>query len=302
MTFIYGIMLDIFMNKEIKMQTLIYLPKSLPYLDLHVTQFGKEQCSPRHFHGPAMREYYLIHYVTKGEGLFKTENEVYHLKAGEGFIICPNVVSYYEASEENPWQYYWIGFNGLQAEAILAQAKLSVQNPIFIYNKTSHLSLLFEELIRFKEKEALTLELQSLRTLFTILSLLIETNHLSTSTTQKKNNLKELYVKKAIDFIEMNYANKISVEEISHFIGLDRSYLNSLFKSFVNSSIQEYLIQYRIRKACTLLHTTSLSIGDISRSVGYEDPLVFSKSFKKIQGVSPKHYRSDRNHNREEET
>ncbi|MGF7047731.1 AraC-like DNA-binding protein [Paenibacillus sp. DS2015] len=56
-------------------------------------------------------------------------------------------------------------------------------------------------------------------------------------------------------------------------------------------SIQEYLIHFRVNKACELMMNSELSIGDISRSVGYDDPLLFSKIFKKVKGASPKHFR-----------
>ncbi|EHB68126.1 helix-turn-helix transcriptional regulator [Paenibacillus lactis] len=90
----------------------------------------------------------------------------------------------------------------------------------------------------------------------------------------------------------MNFSQKITIEDIAHFIGLNRSYLCSLFKRQMNVSIQDYLIRYRIDMACKMMGNAELSIGDIARSVGYSDPLLFSKMFKKIMGTSPKHYRS----------
>lgn len=90
----------------------------------------------------------------------------------------------------------------------------------------------------------------------------------------------------------MNYSDKVTVSQIAHYIGLDRSYLSSIFKKYLDTSIQEYLIQYRINKACDLFYNKELNISDISRSVGYDDPLLFSKIFKKYKGISPKKYRS----------
>jgi YesN/AraC family two-component response regulator len=56
-------------------------------------------------------------------------------------------------------------------------------------------------------------------------------------------------------------------------------------------SPQEFLIRYRMDKASEFMLTNSLSISEISRSVGYEDPLAFSKIFKKIKGASPREFR-----------
>ncbi len=59
----------------------------------------------------------------------------------------------------------------------------------------------------------------------------------------------------------------------------------------IGISPQEYLLSLKMEKACNLLTNLQLSIGDVSRQVGYEDQLTFSKIFKKSKGVSPKLYR-----------
>ena len=107
----------------------------------------------------------------------------------------------------------------------------------------------------------------------------------------EKSSTKEEHVKKALEYITMNYSRKISITEIARNVGLDRSYLYSLFSEYVNASPQEYLISFRMEKASDLMHAPTLAIGDIARSVGYEDPLMFSKAFKKIKGLSPREYR-----------
>ena len=56
-------------------------------------------------------------------------------------------------------------------------------------------------------------------------------------------------------------------------------------------SPQDFIIYFRMDKAKKLLSDMSMNIGDVSRSVGYEDPLTFSKLFKKNVGVSPNAYR-----------
>ncbi|WP_260845732.1 helix-turn-helix transcriptional regulator [Paenibacillus sp. Y412MC10] len=123
-----------------------------------------------------------------------------------------------------------------------------------------------------------------------MLSLLVESGP-ETPTLQRESRA-EIYVEQVIDFIEMNFSQKITIEDIAHLIGLNRSYLCSLFKQQMNISIQDYLIRYRMDMAAKMLGSTDLSIGDIARSVGYADPLLFSKMFKKVKGASPKHYRS----------
>ena len=67
--------------------------------------------------------------------------------------------------------------------------------------------------------------------------------------------------------------------------------ISKLFKNIVGVTIQDYLISFRINKAKEMMKDKQLSIGDISRSVGYDNPLIFSGIFKKVNGISPSKYR-----------
>ena len=89
---------------------------------------------------------------------------------------------------------------------------------------------------------------------------------------------------KAIDYIEKNYSHKITIEGIADYIGIDRKYLSSLFKDIQHTSPQHFLIKYRMDKACILITDELLSITHVAHSVGYDDPLLFSKMFKNTRG------------------
>jgi len=133
-------------------------------------------------------------------------------------------------------------------------------------------------------------ELRLLSLLYWFLSILTDANG-HTAINRKGSSNSRKYVSKAVEYIEKNYSRKVCISEISNFIGIDRSYLYSTFKQHLNISPQEFLINYRMNKACELMSNKALFIGDIARSVGYEDQLLFSKEFKKLKGFSPREYR-----------
>jgi len=91
--------------------------------------------------------------------------------------------------------------------------------------------------------------------------------------------------------IENGYSRKLGAEDIASAVGLDRTYLSSLFKNAYGVPLQTFLLQYRMRRARELLRNPSLSVSDVARSVGYPDPFLFSKMFKRVCGVSPTAYR-----------
>ena len=105
------------------------------------------------------------------------------------------------------------------------------------------------------------------------------------------NDNNNLYVKKAIEFIENNYTNNLKITDIAKYVCITRNYLYLLFRKHLNISPQEYLANYRITRAEQLLNTTTLSIETISNSCGYQDPLVFAKAFKAKKGFTPSQYR-----------
>lgn len=261
----------------------------LHHTDLNVYQCGHHDCEPGHAYGPAVRDHYLIHYIYSGCGKFYFDGKTYSLHAGDGFLIVPDKITYYQADAKDPWSYSWIGFNGLKAESYLSSANLSAENPIFTYTADGFLRNCLDEIIALENMQK-GREVRRLGLLYLFLSQLIEAN--AKNQFSDDDNMRiDQYVQRVAEFIAMNFSRKISIANISSYVGLERSYLGSMFSKTVGMTIQEYLINFRIDKACEMMENPMLSIGDISRSVGYDDQLQFSKIFKKYRGVSPKNYR-----------
>jgi AraC-like DNA-binding protein len=267
-----------------------FLPQHLHQLDLYLIQYGRESCEPRHSFGPAIREYYKFHYILEGKGIFEINGQRYQLGKGQGFLVSPNTICYYEADAQEPWTYCWIGFDGIKATSLLRQAQLSDESPIYTWEKGEFFENSIEQMEQSKTMQA-GRELKLTGLLYLWISVMIDCRGSELKPIAKENS-KEQYIAQVVHFIEVNYANKITIQSIAQFVGLQRSYLSSLFKEVIGISLQDYLISYRIRKACELLSGTSLLVGDIARSVGYEDPLLFSKMFKKSMLLSPTQYRT----------
>lgn len=255
--------------------------------DLVVYQCGMEKCKSSHSWGPAVRDHYLIHFILKGSGTFYVDGKVYNIKENGGFLICPDTITSYIADKEDPWIYAWVGFRGIKAESYLSLANLSSKDPVFKSYNGDFVKKCFEDMRRATElKYGKEFRLQALLTLF--LSELIEERGKNIVI---NSNYRELYLKKSLQFIETNYHRKITVSEIAESVGLNKNYFSTFFRENMGLTPQEYLVSFRINKACELMNNEVLTISDISRSVGYNDPLGFSKIFKKVKGFSPKNYR-----------
>jgi len=263
-------------------------PQKKQSVDLFLCYCGIENCTPSYSYGPAVRSQYLIHYIIDGEGSYTVNNTTYKLKKNQGFLIRPNILTYYEADKNNPWTYMWVGFNGVKAESYLNYANLNEENLIFEYSKDDSLKNYISEMLKLKERDYSN-ELKLEGYLYFFMSKLAEAR--KDTFNKKAYKSTEIYLEKAVEFIENNYSNNVKINDIADYIGINRSYLTHIFKKNINMSPQEFLVNYKIDKACVLLKNTDLPIKAIAKSVGYPDPLTFSKIFKKINGNSPKNYR-----------
>jgi predicted TIM-barrel enzyme/AraC-like DNA-binding protein len=99
------------------------------------------------------------------------------------------------------------------------------------------------------------------------------------------------YVAIVEDIIEKNYHQPLSLNEIALMLHISAPYLSSLFSRKFGCSFTEYLIRFRMNKACMLLCNANLSIGEIAEDVGYPDRSQFSKIFRKYKGMPPREYR-----------
>ena len=127
--------------------------------------------------------------------------------------------------------------------------------------------------------------------LYLFLDALTQSTHSDELTSSSK--MSDYYIKEAIHYIEQNFQNNISIEEIAKVCGINRSYFGKIFRKSIGKSPQEFLLDYRMIKATELLSLTSLSISEISQAVGYDNPLHFSRAFKNVYGISPRTWRKE---------
>ena len=101
-------------------------------------------------------------------------------------------------------------------------------------------------------------------------------------------------VQRAIAYIHQHHARELTRHEIAAYVGVSENYLTQIFNRETGSAPWEYLNAYRVRRARELLQTTGASITAIAQEVGFEDPAYFSRVFRRIEGVSPREFRSAR--------
>ena len=255
------------------------------YEDLRLYEVGRQKCHSGYEFGPIIRDKYIIHYVSSGKGKLFLDQKEYEVKAGCIFLLPPNTLVRYQADEQDPWHYMWIHVHGFKVVELLQKAGLSRKDPVLdVGESAKRVEKLILDICENREEEY-----TCIGKLYLIFQLMIR--HIPEERIRENQTEPALgYIHRVIDYINQKYSEPVSVQGIADFCGIDRSYLSKIFRYATGYTVQEYLIQYRIKKAKQFLRETALPVKHVSYSVGYNDPFTFSKVFKKVTGKTPTEY------------
>ncbi len=253
---------------------------------LYVNNFGRSQTKPGHQYGPAVRSFYLIHYILDGEGSFSAGGSTYRLEKGQGFLIEPDYMTVYTAHMQRPWTYVWVGFSGSRALELLRSVGLSQNSPVFTCQPQQSPEKYILDMLEHNHatpQDAYRREAMLLL-FFSALA--------QAARPAMPARAENAYVEQAIRYIQNNYHDPLRVEDIARYVGVNRSYLSILFKKHTGLSPVKYLQTFRMTRAAQLLAMTQLPIAAVAFSCGYQEPEAFHKAFKQRMGLSPSQYRA----------
>jgi AraC-like DNA-binding protein len=252
---------------------------------------GKENCVKGWKFGPYVRESYVIHIVKKGKGTFSTAGVKHELGPGQAFIIRPGEETTYRADDNDPWSYMWVGFHGYRADDFIEAMGFTKDKPVVEIKQMDVCTQCVERMLAASQITRIN-EVKRQSEVMMLFATIMEDNADKVKKPDNTEYPSKIYVKAALDFITEKYMNKIKIDDIAEFIGISRSHLTGSFKKEMGVSPQEYLINFRLEKAASMLRTTKEQINIIAYQCGYEDSLSFSKAFKQKYGMSPKAFRN----------
>ena len=259
--------------------------------EMNVDECGIEQGIPGLGYNYEVLKNAVIHYVTKGYGTFKFNGKVYNLKQGDIFILLKGMQVEYVASIDDPWEYYWIGFSGSNANEYLNRTSIT-NSCVANCEENSKIPKIILNMCEISKtyNPSRSDDILLLKELYSLLYALIEE---FPKPFEYKDKELHTYIQDALNFINSNYMHSITVQEIADYVNLSRSYLYKMFIKNLGISPQRYLINLRMYKATLLLKSTKLPIGEVANSLGYSDSLLFSKTFSKHFSMSPLNYRNN---------
>ena len=257
------------------------------FKEFHLCFCGFAQCEPLHSYGPASRPNYIIHYIMDGKGIYQVGEKKYKLSKGQGFLIEPEELTFYQADQEEPWSYLWVGVGGTGAKKFIQDIGLNSQQRIFRCADGEKLNEIVMDMMKHTRSTVSDLYyLQGkLYELFSVLAADVVIEELM------EENKENRYIQEAVTYIRNHYAAGLTVEELAGYLGVNRSYLYTLFKNKLQLSPKEFLAKFRISRAREQLILTEESVENIAVACGYHSTLVFTKNFKQETGMTPTEFR-----------
>lgn len=256
---------------------------------LYPLTFGYQPSAPGHLvHRKVGKRGCSFLFVLKGKGTLELGGKTFSVKHNNAFIIPSFTGHTYEADSQNPWSTLWVRFEGGLEEnyrkllgATLDHPLLYLPNAVILFERYRALyasrKLFYQDLDLIELSNTLGLFLTE-----AIKCIRPEGAH------RLSNDEK---IQKSIRFMKDNMHRTCTLKELAATAGLSERHYSRAFHSITGVSPAYFLLDIKINEAILKLQSTDLPINLIAKSLGYEDPLYFSRFFHKTQGVSPSQYR-----------
>lgn len=230
---------------------------------------------------------YQLLYVASGTAHFYLDGEERLIHAGHMILYRPYEPQRYEYFAADQTEVYWVHFTGSQVDEILASYGMD-DRQVYYCGVNLEFSTIFrsmiDELQMNKEhyEEMLAIDLHRI---------LIQVGRSLHRREVKDSSRTMKLIDDASTYFSEHYSEALSVDEYAAHIHVSTSWFIRSFKEHTGITPMQYILSKRMHTAQALLHSTSYNITEIARIVGYENPLYFSRLFRKMNGISPSEYR-----------
>jgi AraC-like DNA-binding protein len=244
--------------------------------------------------------------VFEGEIAYQVNDSLYHLKAGEGLFCNTNVLHAGHGYGGGDCSYLSITFH---PRLLYGYSSSVMQNKYMkhILESPALAGIHFtkEEVWQRKVLEGMTKihdlsrehpVSEELQIQIILLEIWLEIfEHVEKSKIDYTENGRDTErIRQVMEYIQNHYAEKITLEDLSAQIHLCRSESCRLFKRYMNASMFDYLLDYRIERSLELLRSSALDVTEIAGLVGFANPGYYARIFKRKMGCTPREYRKNK--------
>lgn len=239
---------------------------------------------------PRGRVDFQLLYIAAGKGHFHfgNDDEETIVHAGHMVLYRPKEPQKYEYYAEDQTEVYWVHFTGSNVTNLLRSYGLTNDKKVFNCGLSSEYKNLFramiDELQMCRDSYPEMLEMY-LRQIFIKLQ-----RHFNSFDKFDNPHITE-EIDRAVSYFNEHYSEPININAYAEENHISTSWFIRNFRLYIGSTPMQYILSKRIYNAEALLLNTQYNITEIAQIVGYDNPLYFSRIFKKLKGTSPSEYR-----------
>lgn len=238
---------------------------------------------------PRGRIDFQLLYIASGKAYFhfgSEENETV-VTAGHMVLYRPREMQKYEYYAIDQTEVYWVHFTGSDVTNLLRKYEIPIKEHVFYTGTSPEYQWIFRQMIQ---------ELQNCRENYQmLLTMLLGQIFIHINRQLKEGNKATSYMleetERATRYFSENYNKPICIEEYAESHHVSACWFIRQFKHYTGMPPMQYILSIRIANAQNLLETTAYTVSEIAAIVGYDNPLYFSRLFKKQLGMSPTEYR-----------
>ena len=237
---------------------------------------------------PRGRVDWQIIYIAAGKGHFVLDGKEVIVPAGNMILYQPKQIQDYFYYGRDKTQVWFVHFTGREVRNILKHYEIPTDGWIL----HTGLSREYEDLFKRMRDELVNCSWgyeEMLTYLFR--ELLMAMHRHMTENAPRVSGFIQDEVDRARTYFEEHYNEEISIEQYAVSRNMSTSWFNRSFRNSAGTSPMKYILDIRIRNAQVLLETTDYTISDIAALIGYDNPMYFSRLFRKAKGLSPSKYR-----------
>lgn len=254
----------------------------------YVQEMGDFHCGPAYYTDREFLPSHLIKLCLGGEGTLEYDGQRLDIRPGDLFWIDCMKPQFYRTAEGGSWRLMWVHFSGAACDAYYRLFLIQNEGRNVVHPESGMgIRGTLEALMNLYRGGNSTLQedIRASVLLTELMSYCIQAAGMSTGCRIPD------YVMDARRYIDLHYARRITLEDLSHSLSINKFYLQKLFKRCIGLSPNEYLIHTRLTRAKQLLRTSSRPIGQICRDVGFQNVGHFISLFKRYEGIVPSAYR-----------
>lgn len=239
-------------------------------------------------HRPRGRLDYQLLYIASGKAHFYFNGKEQIIPAGNMVLYRPKEEQRYYYYGADQTEVYWVHFTGNNVKNILRKYGISDDMRVIFTGVSLDYKNIFLQMI--KELQLCKDDYEELLVHY-FMELLIMLHRLILDRPKKKSIMHMPEMEEAVQYFHGNYNKTISIKSYALSHNMSEGWFIQNFKEYTHTSPAQYLLSLRITNAKMLLESTTYNISEISNIIGYDNPLYFSRIFKKQLGISPSEYR-----------